>query len=183
MDRDVETSTDVEALRAEVMRLRTAIRQHKGGRGHERCKLDDHVLYSVLPDGDQGWEPQLPPLCEWMAECKRYWHARQEEHQPDPEYGGVVVTGTPGGDGECWHFVVTADEYRRVMGEEDYQLEMKFRQEAEEEFSHIRYQPVFTLAPSDLLRAAGLERDEPVTLWLQLRKPDAPKVSLETSAE
>lgn len=176
MNEDVESSTDVEALRVEVVRLRTAIRQHKGEKGHQRCKLDDAQLYSVLPEGDHDWEPTLPPECEWMTECQRYWQSRQDTHQITPEYTGVVVTGTPGGDGECWHLVVAEDEYRRVVGEEEYKVEMEFREHIEN-LHHPHHDfsfSTFTLGPGDLLRAAGLTQDEPITIWLQLRKPDAP---------
>lgn len=45
----------------------------------------------------------------------------------------IIFEGIPGGDMECFCWEVTEDEYRRIMGEDDYQFELKMRKEIEEE--------------------------------------------------
>ena len=39
----------------------------------------------------------------------------------------VSITGTPSGDGECFCFEVTEEEYRRICGEESYNIEKECR--------------------------------------------------------
>lgn len=160
MDNDLD-GVSQEHLLAEVVRLRDGIRKHRDEEGHERCKLSDDRLYSLLPEGYEK-KRQLPPECEWMTECNRFWRNRQDNHVPNPEYQGVVVTGIPGGDGECWHFEVTKDEFVRVVGEENAQIEFKWREEFGEKGP-------CTLSPDELLKAVGSEVGKPVTLWIQAR--------------
>lgn len=63
-------------LKNEVVVLRAAIRQHMNEKGHDRCWLDDQELYSVLPEGNQA-QLDLPPKCEFLANCQAYWLDRQ----------------------------------------------------------------------------------------------------------
>ncbi len=49
-DADVKQMSDVE-LRAEVMKLRRAIRKHKRAEGNARCWHNDLKLYGALPEG------------------------------------------------------------------------------------------------------------------------------------
>jgi hypothetical protein len=74
-DLDVQRMT-LELACAEVMRLRRAIRKHMGERGHGRCWLDDLELYRALPEAPQC-EGTLPPKCEFLRECEKYWEQRQ----------------------------------------------------------------------------------------------------------
>jgi hypothetical protein len=70
----------------ERVRLESAIRTHRDQRGDDRCWLDDHALYSVLDDAP---EPSnhlaLPPKCEFLKSCERYWEQRQT---PDDKASG-----------------------------------------------------------------------------------------------
>lgn len=53
--------------------------------------------------------------------------------QPTETKKTIIFEGVPHGDIECFCWEVTEDEYRRVMGEDDYQFELKTRKEREEE--------------------------------------------------
>lgn len=76
MDDDVE-QMDLEASRAEVIRLRNLIRRHMKERGHDRCWLDDQSLYKeALPEGCTATFT-LPDWPEFTQECRRYWENRQ----------------------------------------------------------------------------------------------------------
>lgn len=76
----------------------------------------------------------------------------------------VVVTGRATGDGECWCLEVTEDEYRRVVGEDEYLREKTIR----EVNAGTRWaESDWRLYPDDLFRAIGQERaDSPITFRL-----------------
>lgn len=58
-----------------------AIRAHRDQRGHDRCHLDDEVLYAVLPEGPQP--PRgLPPREEFLAGCERFERLRRHPGAP-----------------------------------------------------------------------------------------------------
>lgn len=68
---------------AEVERLRAAIRQHRDQRGDDRCWLDDARLYRSLgadPE-DCNIDGTLPPKCEFLKSCERYWEQRQSANE------------------------------------------------------------------------------------------------------
>lgn len=69
-----------EELAAEVLRLRAGIRQHRDERGNDRCWMDDHRLYMLLPEKDPGVTTLLPKR-EFLENCARYceqyWETRQ----------------------------------------------------------------------------------------------------------
>lgn len=75
MNEDVYHMSCLELI-AEVTKLRTAIRQHRDEKGHNRCWLDDATLYKTLPES-QSADFTLPPKCEFLMECNRYWDQRQ----------------------------------------------------------------------------------------------------------
>jgi hypothetical protein len=60
----------------ETERLRSAIREHRDQKGDSRCWLDDWRLYQALGDGCEA-ETRLPPKCEFLESCRRYWEQRQ----------------------------------------------------------------------------------------------------------
>lgn len=68
----------VEDLVAEILRLRDAIRLHRGEKGNDRCWLDDQRLYGVLPDVESA-DFRLPCRGEFLKNCERYWSQRQDE--------------------------------------------------------------------------------------------------------
>lgn len=61
-------------VRAEVDRLREAIRMHRDQRGDDRCWQDDHTLYDVLPE---GYEPPAVDSAVMLENCQRYIACRQ----------------------------------------------------------------------------------------------------------
>ena len=63
-------------LQAEIDRLKSAIRKHRDQRGDDRCQLDDEELYAAI--GARGdYNPILPPKCEFLESCSRFWEQRQ----------------------------------------------------------------------------------------------------------
>jgi hypothetical protein len=64
----------------ELDRLRSAIREHRDQRGDDRCWLDDVKLYHAL-DGEVSGATldgmKLPPRCDFVESCTRYWNQRQ----------------------------------------------------------------------------------------------------------
>jgi hypothetical protein len=77
-------------LRAEVGRLRAAIREHKDRRGDDRCWLDDGKLYSVL-DGGGSRDSSLPPKCEFLESCARFWEQRQHPEDKGRRAGEMTI--------------------------------------------------------------------------------------------
>lgn len=67
----------LEALQAEVMKLREAIRHHRDQKGDENCWLDDgSYLYGLLPEKIKA-DPHLPPKQLMMVNCSRYYDCRK----------------------------------------------------------------------------------------------------------
>jgi hypothetical protein len=69
------------SLAYEVKRLQEAIRTHRDARGDDRCWLDDQALYAALPEGTQP-NTTLPPEEKFLANCRRFWQARQNPGCP-----------------------------------------------------------------------------------------------------
>lgn len=63
-----------------VKELQTAIRKHRDQRGDNRCWLDDHDLYSVLPE---GYMPPKEDTCVELERCKAFIASR---HDPSIKY-------------------------------------------------------------------------------------------------
>lgn len=59
---------------AEIVRLRSAIRQHRDERGDDRCHADDGRLYAVLPEGDTRPARETAVTLE---NCAKYIECRQ----------------------------------------------------------------------------------------------------------
>lgn len=59
-----------------IRRLTAAIREHRNQKQDNRCWLDDLTLYSVLGDGVIH-DSRLPPKCDFLQSCARYWEQRQ----------------------------------------------------------------------------------------------------------
>ncbi len=77
VDVDIEGLTRAQ-LKAEVRRLRDAIRGHRDQKGHDRCWLDDLELYSKISDEDAkiAFDGTLPPKAEFLAGCAQYHDKR-----------------------------------------------------------------------------------------------------------
>lgn len=76
-------------LRAEIIRLRDAIRSHRDQRGDDRCWLDDEKLYAALPDGIPA-KTQLDQEL-MLKNCARFIGTRQ--HPSDRFSWGDVQGG------------------------------------------------------------------------------------------
>jgi glutamate-1-semialdehyde aminotransferase len=68
---------ELAALRAEVDRLASAIRDHRDQRGDDRCFEDDQKLYGVLGEPIPANVTALPPRCDFLESCSRYHEQRQ----------------------------------------------------------------------------------------------------------
>lgn len=55
--------------------LEAAIRKHMNMRGDDRCYIDDHELYTVLPEGDTRPENEIAVTIE---NCQSYIDCRQQ---------------------------------------------------------------------------------------------------------
>ena len=76
LDPDLDRATLAE-LQEQVMTLRRALREHRDAKGHDRCWLNDEVLYRLLPEGSQvSADLRLPPRDEFLRRCAEY-HAGQ----------------------------------------------------------------------------------------------------------
>jgi hypothetical protein len=71
---------EIARLRAEADRLKAAIRKHRDQRGDDRCWLDDRELYAAIGEADTA-DLALPPECEFLESCRRYWRKRQDPGQ------------------------------------------------------------------------------------------------------
>lgn len=65
-----------ESLAADNKRLREGIEKHRDQKGDDRCWLDDQELYAIV-DPDIKVEGSLPPRCDFLASCERFWEQRQ----------------------------------------------------------------------------------------------------------
>lgn len=80
----------------------------------------------------------------------------------------VTVTGSPGGDCECWCLWVTEEEYRRVVGEEGWERERQsreamaasFREDGLESLAEETENKRWALYPDDLLSLVGIKDGE-----------------------
>ena len=74
-DADLE-NMDASELRAEALKLRSAIRAHRDQLGDDRCWLDDFALYKALPD-NAPIITRLPPKEFFIPHCEHFWETRQ----------------------------------------------------------------------------------------------------------
>ena len=69
MDEDLD-SMSVEELKAEVLKLRAGIRQHRDASGHNLCWYVPE-LWNLLPEKVEP-QPQVPPYEEFIECCRTY---------------------------------------------------------------------------------------------------------------
>lgn len=67
----------LDTLLIENDRMRSAIRKHHGEVGDDRCKRDDDELYAAIGLGPP--DRTLPPRCEFLEECGRFYDNRCDE--------------------------------------------------------------------------------------------------------
>lgn len=82
MDEDAAKMT-WRQLRAEVIRLREAIRLHRDQKLDDRCWMDDYVLYESLPEGGGLADLRLLPVDVMLANCRRYVDCRATTLTPE----------------------------------------------------------------------------------------------------
>lgn len=108
------------AVIQEAARLETAIRKHRDQKWDNRCWRDDLELYAALREGPVSPESlALPPKCEFLESCARYW----EQRQP-----GVDVAGWPG----CFTIAQLEAEVARLKAE-NVELANALREAMEEQ--------------------------------------------------
>jgi hypothetical protein len=81
-----EAGEVIHGLEGEVRKLEDAIRTHRDQKADDRCWLDDVALYAVLGDGVVH-DSRLPPKCDFLQSCARFWEQRQ----------AMVASSGPGG--------------------------------------------------------------------------------------
>lgn len=81
-----------------------------------------------------------------------------------------TVRGVLGGDGECFHIVVTEQEYRRLCGDEVTDFEKESRARMHAEFPNHPLERDWTVGPSTVLRGMGFEDYDEVVIELRVRK-------------
>lgn len=74
----------------------------------------------------------------------------------------VKITGKITGDCQCWCLEVTEEEYRRIVGEDTYKIEIECRKELEndpfmKEMAEKSGPDRWLLYPSDFMKAIGCE--------------------------
>lgn len=74
--------TETEQLRAEVERLRAAIRKHRDEKGDNRCWLDDYELYAALGEPIPDWACKLDEPYTMMVNCGRFIESRHDPSKP-----------------------------------------------------------------------------------------------------
>lgn len=81
MDEDLE-ALDRDALIAEVVRLRAAIREHRDSSGHDLC-WHHPKLWGLLPEGAAAL-PVVPSWPQFLRGCIRYRESLDRElpHAP-----------------------------------------------------------------------------------------------------
>lgn len=75
-DQDLEEMTP-EDLRAEVLKLRQGIREHRDNTGHNLCWYVPE-LWSLLPE-KLSPKPKVPPTEEFLAQCRKYRQSLAED--------------------------------------------------------------------------------------------------------
>lgn len=68
---------DVQQLRAEVQKLRTAIREQRDQKGHDLCWYVPE-LWDALPEKIQP-TPYVPDWCEFMQRCAEFRKSLESE--------------------------------------------------------------------------------------------------------
>lgn len=76
-------------LQARVTLLESAIRAHRDQKGDDRCWLDDATLYEVL--GEEVARSTLPPKCEFLESCTRYWEQRRNPRSKIDSSGMTIA--------------------------------------------------------------------------------------------
>ena len=71
----------INQLQAEVMKLRTAIRNHRDSSGHDLCWYVPE-LWTTLPEQPET-KIEVPPPCEFVENCMKYRLSLEDKSQID----------------------------------------------------------------------------------------------------
>jgi hypothetical protein len=77
----------VQALAAELQRLRRGIRDHRSKTGHQLCWLNDRELWALVDPVAEFPHGSLPVREEFLAQCARYYQSRltgSDYEEPEP---------------------------------------------------------------------------------------------------
>lgn len=80
----------------------------------------------------------------------------------------VTVTGRVTGDNECWCMRVSEEEYRKICGEDAWRMERQWREDLAKEEGEDPSFEVWTIYPSDLMRALGIGNEMKVSFQVSL---------------
>jgi len=94
MDEDLD-ALPRERLIAEVRRLRTGIRAHRDGTGHELC-WHHPQLWGLLPETSDP-QPTVPDWPQFLRGCVRYRQSLDEQLPDAPRSTAELQDGAGGG--------------------------------------------------------------------------------------
>lgn len=77
---------DIVRLTVEVIKLKSAIQDHKANTGHKVCWLNDQELWRALEENPIYPHDTLPVKQEFLNQCEKYYQSRLEGTEyEDPE--------------------------------------------------------------------------------------------------
>lgn len=88
----------------------------------------------------------------------------------------MIIKGKPSGDGECFCFEVTEEEYRRVCGDESWKLELETFAIDDEDARECGREPIppskrcWRIYPSEIMMVLKVERNKEVALEIKVHK-------------
>lgn len=109
---------DIDIKKAECDMLTSAIENHKNQKGDDRCWLDDAELYAAA--GLKGANTALPPLEEFISNCKRFHASRQN---PEHKYVTVEELIEAAGERSNKAFLDAHHRYNIVLTQKDVEIE------------------------------------------------------------
>lgn len=75
-------------MRNHIKELRTAIRYHRDQTGDDRCWLDDHLVWNLLPELKQ--DVDLPGYEEGMKKCTSFFKCRNAISLPEIPQNAIL---------------------------------------------------------------------------------------------
>ncbi len=87
----------IRMLACEVARLRAAIREHMGKKGHELCWLNDVALWRTVSEASGYPHESLPVREEFLRQCAVYYESRVRGTPYEEPAAEKTVTTDPSG--------------------------------------------------------------------------------------
>ena len=107
-------SRTIDEQKAELDRLKAAIRKHRDQKDDDRCWMDDQELYAVLGHEGVQADTGLPPRDEFLESCRRFYDQRQAPHDRKPAAGCMTIAQLQ------WELARALIELERKTLERDY---------------------------------------------------------------